>query len=524
MFHHPAPLMFRPSSPKGRWAHEPTIVQARYESAQLLVRRDQWSLWIAPENADQEGVDQVALLSEHRLGAEPFLAALVNASDDAIIGQTPAGLVVFWNVAAERLYGYNAAEMLGNTIDVLVPPDRSHELSAWLDRARNGETVQNVHTERVRKDGTRMMVSVTVSPVCGPDGKVVGVSTNAHDLAEHVRNVEERRRSDRLAAETLSLLETLQATAPVGLGFVDREFRLVRLNAMLAAVNGSSVQDQIGRTVAEVVPTIWPQIEGIYRRVLDTGEAVVNVEVSGSLAAEPGQLHYWLTNYYPVRLDAEVIGIGLVVVDITERKHAERLRDELTRGAVDAIAATAEARDPYTAGHQRRVADIAVAIATVLGLDADEVEGIRIAATIHDVGKVSVPIEVLVRPGQLRPSDWEMIKGHSRAGYEIVADIAFPQPVAEMVLQHHERCDGSGYPDGLHGEEILLGARVIAVADTVEAMSSHRPYRPALGLDAALAEIRRGRGSLFDPRVVDACLELAGKGLVVSERDSLSTV
>lgn len=468
-------------------------------------------------------MNPVALLNEHRLGAEPFLAALVNASDDAIIGQTPAGLVVFWNVAAERLYGYSAAEMLGNDLDVLLPPERSDELAGWLDRARHGETVQSMHTDRVRKDGSRIAVSVTVSPVFSPDGGVVGISTNARKLTEHVRSVEERRRSDRLAAETLSLLETLQATAPVGLGFVDREFRLVRLNAMLAAVNGSSVRNQIGRTVAEVVPTIWPQVEGIYRRVLDTGEAVVNVEVSGALAAEPGRLHYWLSNYYPVRLDSEVIGIGLVVVDITERKHAERLRDDLTRKAVDAIAATAEARDPYTAGHQRRVADIAVAIATVLGLGADEVEGIRIAATIHDVGKVSVPIEVLVRPGKLRAADWEMIKGHSRAGYEIVADIAFPQPVAEMVLQHHERCDGSGYPDGLDGDEILLGARIIAVADTVEAMSSHRPYRAALGLEAALDEIKRERGRLFDPQVVDACLHLVAEGLLVPDRNSPST-
>jgi len=475
------------------------------------------------ENADQEEVNPVALV-EQQLGAEPFLAALVNSSDDAIIGKTPAGLVVFWNAAAQRLYGYNATEMLGNGIEVLLPPDRSDELTGLLDRVRQGETVQNLHTERVRRDGIRIAVSITVSPVLGPDGGVVGIATIAHDLTEHVRNLEERRRSDRRAAETLSLLETLQATAPVGLGFVDREFRFVRLNQMLASVNGSSVEDQIGRTVAEVVPTIWPQVEAIYRRVFDTGESVVNVDVSGETAADPGQLHHWLSNYYPVRLQSEIIGIGLVVVDITERKHADRLRDELTRGAVDAIAATAEARDPYTAGHQRRVADIAVAIATNLGLSADEVEGIRIAATIHDVGKVSVPIEILVRPGKLRPSDWEMIKGHSRAGYEIVADIPFTQPVADMVLQHHERCDGSGYPDGLHGEEILLGARIIAVADTVEAMSSHRPYRASLGLEAAFDEIRRGRGTLFDPQVVDACLHHVGEGLLAPERDSRSTV
>lgn len=277
-------------------------------------------------------MDSIALLDEHDLGTEPFLAAVVNSSDDAIVGKTPAGLVVFWNAAAERLYGYSAAEMLGNGMGVLLPPDRSDELTGLLDRARQGETVKKLHTERVRKDGMRIAVSITVSPVFGPDGGVVGVATIAHDLTEQVRSLEERRQCDRRAAETLSLLETLQATAPVGLGFVDREFRFVRLNEMLASVNGSLVQDQIGRTVAEIVPAIWPQVEAIYRRVLDTGESVVNVEVSGETAADPGELHHWLANYYPVRLQSEIIGIGLVVVDITDRKQAERLRDELTQG------------------------------------------------------------------------------------------------------------------------------------------------------------------------------------------------
>ena len=469
-------------------------------------------------------VNPATVLDEHQLQAEPFLAALVNASDDAILGTTPAGKVVFWNTSSERLFGYSTTEVLGTDLHLVFPPDQRAEITRLLVRARRGETVQDRHTEWDRKEGTPIAVSVTTSPVLGPEGDVVGISMLAHDLTERVRNMEERRQSDRRAAETLSLLETLQATAPVGLGFVDREFRIIRINEMLATINGSSVQDQVGRTVAEVIPTIWPHVEAIYKRVLDTGESFVNVEVSGETAAEPGYLHHWLANYYPVSVDADIIGVGLVVVDITERKHAEQMREDLTKGAVDAIAATAEARDPYTAGHQRRVADIAVAIASELGLPPDEVEGIRIAATIHDIGKVSVPVEILVRPGKLRASEWEMIKDHSRTGYEIIAELAFPQPVAKMVLQHHERCDGSGYPDALHGNDILLGARIIAVADTVEAMSSHRPYRAALGLQAALDEIKRGRGSLFDPHVVDACLDLVGQGLLMSEDDSLSTV
>jgi PAS domain S-box-containing protein/putative nucleotidyltransferase with HDIG domain len=454
----------------------------------------------------------VAVRDDQVFGAEQFLAAPCAWSDVAIIGKTLDGLVLFWNAGAERLYGYTAAEMLGHGLAVLFPPDRPDELSELLTRARQGETARNLQTERLRKDGRRVAVSITVSPVVGPDGAVVGVSTIGHDLTEYVRNMGEARRLQRSAAEAPSLLKTLLATAPVGLGFVDRQFRIVHTNETLAAVNGSAVQDQIGRTVAELRPTIWPQVEAIYRQVVARGEAVVNVEVSGEIAAEPGRLHHWLASYYPVRLDGEVIGVGLVVVDITERKHSEQAHDELTRSAVAAIAATAEARDPYTAGHQRRVADLSAVIATELGLDDDNVNGIRVAATIHDIGKVTVPAEILIRPGKLRPLEWEMVKEHSRAGYEIVQDIAFPWPVAEMILQHHERLDGSGYPDGLRDEQIMLGARIIAVADTVEAMASHRPYRAALGLRAALDEIKRGSGSLFDPPVVEACLQLFRDG------------
>jgi PAS domain S-box-containing protein/putative nucleotidyltransferase with HDIG domain len=469
-------------------------------------------------------MNSVALLGrlEQRTG-EAFLAALVKSSDDAITGTTPDGAIVLWNEAAERLYGYSAAEILGRDTAVLVPPDRTQELSDLLVRVRGGETVRHTRTVRLRKDGTSVPVAITASPVVDADGHMLGVSVIAHDRGESYGEVGRGERSDQERDEALSLLDTLQSTAPVGFIFVDCEFRYVCINEMAAATNGHSPEEHLGRTVAEVVPNLWSQIEPVYRQVLDGGEAIRNVEITGDTEASHGHIRTWLVSFYPVRARATIIGIGVVSVDITERREAERASDELIRGAVGAIAATAEARDPYTAGHQHRVADIAVAIATELGLGSDEVEGIRIAATIHDVGKVSVPVEILVRPGKLRPCEWEMIRSHSRAGYEILADIAFPQPVAKMVLQHHERCDGSGYPDGLRGDKILLGARVIAVADTVEAMSSHRPYRAALGLEAALHEIRRGRGTLFDPQVVDACLHLVGEGLLVPERNSRST-
>ena len=181
------------------------------------------------------------------------------------------------------------------------------------------------------------------------------------------------------------------------------------------------------------------------------------------------------------------------------------LRDSLEE-TVRAIALTVEMRDPYTAGHQRRVADLATAIATQLGLPAEQVHGIHLAGVVHDLGKINIPAEILSKPGKISEMEFGLIKTHPQAGYDILKDINFPWPIAQMVLQHHERLDGSGYPQGLKGDAILLEARILSVADVVEAMSSHRPYRPGLGIEVALAEITKQRGIYFDPSVVDACL------------------
>jgi putative nucleotidyltransferase with HDIG domain len=207
--------------------------------------------------------------------------------------------------------------------------------------------------------------------------------------------------------------------------------------------------------------------------------------------------------------------VNVYAVDITRRRLAEEAAREasrkLLRGMEQTIAMLARAvekRDPSTYGHQQRVADIAGAIAGEMGLDADRIAGLRLGAIIHDIGKLHTPAELLAKPGKLMALELELIRQHPLAGYDIVKDVEFPWPVAQMVLQHHERMDGSGYPHGLKGEEILLEARILAVADVVDGMSTHRPYRPALGLEAALQEIERMRGRWLDAQAVDACLRL----------------
>lgn len=213
--------------------------------------------------------------------------------------------------------------------------------------------------------------------------------------------------------------------------------------------------------------------------------------------------------------------LNQVAGDIAVGVRSFRLEQELVQGVikfqvivmqtVEAIASMAEMRDPYTAGHQRGVTRLTCALARKLGLADDQIEGIRVAGFLHDIGKIVVPAEILNRPGKLSEFEIRLIRTHPRAGYDILHKIDFPWPVAQIVLQHHERLNGSGYPQGLTSPDILLEARILAVADVVEAMAAHRPYRPGLGVDKALEEITINQGILYDPQVVEACVQLFKK-------------
>lgn len=199
---------------------------------------------------------------------------------------------------------------------------------------------------------------------------------------------------------------------------------------------------------------------------------------------------------------------SLILRDVTARKALEEQLRRNLEAFLRAVAKFVEARDPYTAGHQRRVGGLADAIAKHLNLDEKVCEGVHFGALIHDIGKISVPAEILSKPSRLSQAEYSLIKTHPSTGFEILDDIDFPWPVAEMVHQHHERLDGSGYPRGLSGDDIMLEAKIIAVADVVEAITSHRPYRPALGLEQAMEEIKVNRGKFYDPVVVDACIDV----------------
>ena len=251
-----------------------------------------------------------------------------------------------------------------------------------------------------------------------------------------------------------------------------------------------------------------------FAQVISSGNPVYGIR--HAINSPEGRRVYLSINGAPIHDEkGNISEVVFSIDDVTEQRRAEeeisKTVGKLKRGIDDTIRAMAmivEERDPYTAGHQERVANLSVAIAQDLNLSEEQINGIRMAGMIHDIGKMKVPAEILSKPTQLSHIELELIKSHAEIGYRILETIAFPYPVAKIAYQHHERINGSGYPQGLKGDEILLDARIIAVADVVEAMASHRPYRPALGIDAALEEIEKNRGILYDNTVADACLRL----------------
>jgi PAS domain S-box-containing protein/putative nucleotidyltransferase with HDIG domain len=311
------------------------------------------------------------------------------------------------------------------------------------------------------------------------------------------------------------LLTTFVEFAPAAIAMFDNDMRYLAVSRRyLADYNLDG--DVIGKTHYEVFPEIPQSWREIHRRCLD-GE-VLRAEEDPFPRAD-GTLDWVRWEIRPWHEEGEVIG-GIILFSevITARKAAEcELRasnerlERLSKSITAAMGRVVEARDPYTKGHEERVAVIARAIAVKLGMDEHDVEGIEVAALVHDIGKLSVPSEILNKPGKLSPAEFDVVRWHSEAGYEILKDLEFDWPIAEMVLQHHERMDATGYPRGLSGDEILTAARVIAVADVIEAMASHRPYRPTLGVEAAISELTE-HSAAFDPQIVEAAVELLESG------------
>jgi PAS domain S-box-containing protein/putative nucleotidyltransferase with HDIG domain len=489
------------------------------------------------------------------------LAAIVEYSQDAIIGKSVDGLITTWNSGAMKMYGYSTEEVVGQSVSLLAPAAHRQEIADLLVTVGRGESITNFETVRCRKDGGLIDVSLSLSPIRDASGTISGISTIARDITERKAAERALQRSNRFlrtlsrcnetlvhATDEFALLEDMCRVVVEAGGFPIAWVGYVEHDA------AQSIRPvaRFGEHAAEYVEALdltWADTKrgsGPSARAVRSGHAEVAEDIATDAGFAPWRelalrFGYLSAVALPLRANGSVIGtlnIYAAEIDVfgeeelslltelaadlafgiaTVRTRGERLEsahklERALEDTIQAIATTIETRDPYTAGHQQRVSRLAVAIARELGLDDTRVAGIQRGAEIHDIGKIYIPSEILNRPGKLTDIEFSLIKTHSQVGYDIVKDIDFPWPISQMILQHHERLDGSGYPNGLKGNAIVYEAQILAVADVVEAMMNHRPYRPALGLDMAMKEIAKGSGKLFDPAIVAACTKLLNCG------------
>lgn len=420
------------------------------------------------------------------------------------------GRIVDCNEAARRFYGYPRERLCGMPImeiNILSPEEIRREMESAVKGKKNSFLFRHrladgsvrdveVYSGAIPVEGKRLLYSIV------------------HDVTERVT-------AEKVLAEKTALLDQLFENAPFAIFQSRVGGELVRVNPAAAELFGYEAEEMVGRAADDLVVPEDRRQEGLFY-TQQLHEALELVTFEAVRKRKDGSLLDVSFIGFPIRQGGEVIGGYGIYHDISGRKEAERLLQRsfleiqeqlfaLKRSwnqTIHILASIVEARDPYTAGHQKKVAHLAGELASKMGLPEEQVDHVILAALVHDIGKIEVPSEILSKPAILNPLERQLIQSHPETGSRILSGLQTPWPLAEIVFQHHERLDGSGYPRGLAGEAILPEARIIAVADVVEAMTSHRPYRPAWPLEAVVEEMTRLRGTAYDPAVVDAWLSL----------------
>lgn len=382
----------------------------------------------------------------------------------------------------------------------------------------NSARLKNLALDRT----VSVILDVTIFPIVDTAGKITNAVIQHRDITgrkEAQKTIEKQREEYRIIFDSVRPM----------VAYLNNDGVFLRINRSGANFLGKEPREIVGKTVHDLFPS--DEAEQIIRdnnEVMNAGTAKFGLVRQYS--APSGEKRWANIDRIPYFDDnGNITGIIAFIQDITRRKLAEdnlqKSYQSLQKSLSDTIKAMAkivEMKDPYTAGHQIRVAELATAIAVKMNMPDDKVDALRIAATIHDIGKIYVPSDILSKPGKLSDIEYQIIQTHPQGSYEILKDIDFPWPIAQIVYQHHERLDGSGYPRGLKDGDIMPEAKILAVADTVEAMASHRPYRPAQGTDKALDEISNNRGILYDPQAADACLELFRGGFEFKAAESIN--
>ncbi|MBW2598712.1 MAG: PAS domain S-box protein [Deltaproteobacteria bacterium] len=433
--------------------------------------------------------------------------------------------LIYVSPSVNDLLGYNSEETeeilrhwkKSDLKNVIAPGSMktfSDTVGKWIkenEKQDASERHSPVELELIRKDGSTIWTETNNSFLRNRDGERTGFFSITRDISERKHALETLLKSEE---KYRNILENIEE------GYFENDLagNLTFFNNALHRAIGYSKKELMGMNNRKyTTPETSKQIYETFREIYATGKPA---KIAGyELIRKDGSTRiYDLSASLLSDSSGRPAGFRGIIRDITESRSTER---ELERSysklqnmleeTIKALAFTVEVRDPYTAGHQRRVAQLACAISRNMNLSSEEARGVKMAALIHDVGKIQIPAEVLSKPGRLTTNEMGLIKTHSEVGSNILKGIEFPWPISEIVLQHHERTNGSGYPYGISGKEMRVEAKIIAVADVVEAMVSHRPYRPALRINEAIEEISQNKGILYDTEAVEACQSLFSK-------------
>jgi len=448
-------------------------------------------------------------INEDLRKSEEKFRGITERSFDIIITVDQEEICTYISPSVERVLGYKPEEIIGKHFQVLFPENMIKKVERVYNTLIQGKEIEEVNFEVLRKDRRKAIIEVNGSPII-KDDKIVGVQIHSRDIT--LRKLEEE-----MIEKEKNKLQKYIDIAGIILKIVDKDGKVSLINNRGCEVLEYTKEEILGKNwIDNFVPERLKNKMNDILTKLKSNQTVAYEYFEHPILTKSGEekIISWSNTILKDERD-EFQGILSSGEDVTIKSRVERELQEnyqklqqIMEDTVYTMAKVVEKKDPYSAGHQKRVSQIATAIAKEMKLPKNKIEGLRVASLVHDIGKIGMPIEILSKPSGLTELGYDLMTEHPMTGYNILKEIDFPWPVAEIVLQHHEKINGSGYPNGLKGDNILIEARILCVADVIEAMSSYRAYRSSHTIKEVLKELNRNKGTLYDPMVVDACKEL----------------
>ena len=448
-------------------------------------------------------------INEDLRKSEEKFRGITERSFDIIITVDQEEICTYVSPSVERVLGYKPEEIIGKHFQVLFPENMIKKVERVYNTLIQGKEIEEVNFEVLRKDRRKAIIEVNGSPII-KDDKIVGVQIHSRDIT--LRKLEEE-----MIEKEKNKLQKYIDIAGIILKIVDKDGKVSLINNRGCEVLEYTKEEILGKNwIDNFVPERLKNKMNDILTKLKSNQTVAYEYFEHPILTKSGEekIISWSNTILKDEKD-EFQGILSSGEDVTIKSRVERELQEnyqklqqIMEDTVYTMAKVVEKKDPYSAGHQKRVSQIATAIAKEMKLPKNKIEGLRVASLVHDIGKIGMPIEILSKPSGLTELGYDLMTEHPMTGYNILKEIDFPWPVAEIVLQHHEKINGSGYPNGLKGDNILIEARILCVADVIEAMSSYRAYRSSHTIKEVLKELNRNKGTLYDPMVVDACKEL----------------